>query len=94
MQIKYVLNNGTFGLWVLSARESINSLIENGDFVMDTLQSISFFIGIVWGLSRVYNGIADGLINRKKTALENELLAHEINENNAEDILERHEADK
>lgn len=42
MNIKYLLNNGTFGLWVLSARDSVSELIDNGTMVMDTLQSISF----------------------------------------------------
>ena len=94
MNIKYLLNNGTFGLWVLSARDSVNELIDNGTIVMDTLQSISFLVGIVWLLTRIYNGIADGLINRKKTALENERLAQEIHEFNDEDILKRYEDDK
>lgn len=94
MQIRYLLNHGTFGLWVLSAREGIGNLVTNGEFYIDTLQSISFIIGILWGATRVWNGIADGRINRRKTALENEILAHEINENNAEDILDRHETDK
>ena len=94
MNIKYLLNNGTFGLWVLSARDSVNELIDNGTMVMDTLQSISFLVGIVWLLTRIYNGIADGLINRKKTALENERLAQEIHEFNDEDILNRYEDDK
>jgi hypothetical protein len=94
MNIKYLLNNGTFGLWVLSARDSVNELIDNGTMVMDTLQSISFLVGIVWLLTRIYNGIADGLINRKKTALENERLAQEIHEFNDEDILKRYEDDK
>lgn len=94
MNIKYLLNNGTFGLWVLSARDSVSELIDNGTMVMDTLQSISFLVGIVWLLTRIYNGIADGLINRKKTALENERLAQEIHEFNDEDILKRYEDDK
>tara|TARA_R110000744_G_scaffold43955_1_gene98229 strand:- start:341 stop:616 length:276 start_codon:yes stop_codon:yes gene_type:complete len=78
--MKYFLNHGTFGLWVLTARQALVDLFTHGSIVMGVMETIALLIGIIWGGTRVFNGIANGIVDRRKTRLETEKIHREMQE--------------
>ena len=87
--VRLIANYGTFGLWIMSIKDTAVSIVEGGDIT--TIQLGLSVLGGIYTIVLIVNKILDGLINRKKTKLENERLMRDIWELDENlDIDERH----
>ena len=74
--IRLVANYSTFGLWIMSVKDTAISIAQGGDIT--TIQLGLSVLGGIYTIVLIVNKILDGLINRKKTKLENERLMRDI----------------
>ena len=78
--IKLIADYGTYGLWILSTRETVLEYVDSGDFNLSSMSFLISALGVVWSIVRIVNSVLDGRINREQTRLENERLIREIYE--------------
>jgi cell shape-determining protein MreC len=78
--IKLLADYGTYGLWILSTRETVLEYVDSGDFNLSSMSFLISALGVVWSIVRIVNSVLDGRINREQTRLENERLIREIYE--------------
>jgi|TARA_R110000764_G_C10752822_1_gene352495 hypothetical protein len=74
--IRLAANYGTFGLWIMSIKDTAVSIVEGGN--IDTIQLVLSILGGIYTIVIIVNKVLDGLINRKKTRLENERIMRDI----------------
>ena len=87
--VRLIANYGTFSLWIMSIKDTAVSVVEGGDIT--TIQLGLSVLGGIYTVVLIVNKILDGLVNRKKTKLENERLMRDIWELDENlDINERH----
>ena len=87
--VRLIANYGTFSLWIMSIKDTAVSVVEGGDIT--TIQLGLSVLGGIYTIVLIVNKILDGLVNRRKTKLENERLMRDIWELDENlDINERH----
>ena len=73
---RVLANYSTVSLWVISVKETVTALVKGGD--LELIQFTLSALGGIYTVVLIVNKILDGIVNRRKTRLENERLALEI----------------
>ena len=73
---RVIANYSTASLWVISVKDTVTTLVKGGD--LELIQFTLSALGGIYTVVLIVNKILDGIMNRRKTKLENERLALEI----------------